>query len=126
MCAGPVVRRRQLAVSSLPGAYGVYYTRARPAPLDRARVAGLAVRIRVPLSVARLGVRAAAPAHPDVAGLDRSRLLAGRIVEVRLDRRRGAAEAGGDLLDRQALELPVMTCQGHRAAALRNPIDYRV
>ena len=99
---------------------------ARPARLDRARVARLAVRVRVALAVARLRVRAAAAAHADVAGLDRPRLLAGRVVEVRLDRRRRATEAIGDLGDREALSLPKMPGQCHGASALCNPIGSRV
>jgi hypothetical protein len=45
-------------------------------------MAALAVRVGVALAVARLGVGAAAPAHTDVAGLDRPCLLAGRIPSV--------------------------------------------
>ena len=54
------------------------------------RMAGLAVRVRVAIAVARLRACTAAAAHADVTGLDRPRLLAGRIVEVRLDGRRRA------------------------------------
>jgi hypothetical protein len=43
-------------------------------------VARLAVRVRVALAVAGLGVCAAAAAHSDVPGLDRPRLLAGGVV----------------------------------------------
>jgi hypothetical protein len=88
-------------------------------------MAGLAVRVGVALAVARLRVGTAAAAHADVAALDRPRLLAGRVVEVRLDRRRRAAEAVGDLRDREALELAKMTRQGDRPATLENPTRFR-
>ena len=120
---GTASRNRQ---PQLPRDHRVCYTRARPAPLDRPWVARLAVPVGVALAVARLGVGAATAAHALVAGLHRPRLLPGRALEVRLDRRRRAAEPIGDLLDRQALELPVMACQSHRATALCNPIGSRV
>ena len=88
-------------------------------------MAGLAVRVRVALAVARLGVGAAAAAHADVARLDRPRLLPGRVVEVRLDRRRRAAEPLGDLRDREALDLAVVARQRDRAAALNHPVMSR-
>ena len=47
-------------------------------------------------------------AHALVAGLNCARLLAGWIVEVRLDRRQRATQALGDLGDRQTLELAVV------------------
>jgi hypothetical protein len=47
-------------------------------------MACLAVRVRVALAVARLGVSAAAAAHAYVAGLDRPRLLAGGVVKYAL------------------------------------------
>ena len=43
-------------------------------------MAGLAVPVGVTLAVARLGVRAAAAAHADIARLDRPRLLAGGVL----------------------------------------------
>ena len=122
--ARPVVRGRQAAVALAPVAHRDEHPLLRPAPLDRARVAGLAVRVGVALAVARLRVRAAAAAHADVAGLDRPRLLAGRVVEVRLDRRRRATETVGDLPDREALDLAVMPRQGDRPATLENPTRF--
>jgi len=86
------------------------------------RVAGLAVRVGVAFAVARLGVGAASAAHADVPGLDRPRLLAGRVVEVRFDRCRRATKAVGDLGDRQPLGLAVVACQRDRAAALNHPV----
>ena len=97
MRARPVVRRWQPAIALPPLEHRRDHQLPRPPPLDRAGMAALAVRVRVALAVARLGVRAAAPAHPLVAGLDRPRLLAGRVLEVRLHRRRGATQAIGDL-----------------------------
>jgi hypothetical protein len=63
---------------------------------------GAVVRSR---AYARLRVRAAAATDADVPGLDRPRLLARWVVEVRLDRCRRANEPIGDLPDRQALAL---------------------
>ena len=54
--------------------------RASSAARSRPGWQRLAVRVGVALAVARLGVRAAAAAHPHVAGLDRPRLLAGRVL----------------------------------------------
>ena len=79
MRARPVVRRRQPAVPIAPLPHRLQHPLPSPAPLDRAGMAGLAVRVGVALAVARLGVRAAAAAHPDVACLDRPRLLPGRV-----------------------------------------------
>ncbi len=78
----PVVGRRQTPVASTPLAHGGEHPLARPVALDRAGVAGLAVGVGVALAVARLGVGAAAAAHPLVAGLDRARLLPGRMPSV--------------------------------------------
>jgi hypothetical protein len=94
----------------------------RPAALDRARVAPLAIGVRVSLAVARLGVGTAAPAHPDVARLDRPRLLAGWVIEVGLDRRRRATEAVGDLSDRESLGFAVMPGQCDRPATLEHTV----
>ena len=92
-----VVRGRQTTVAAEPVGHRVKHALLGPAARGRARTAGLAVRLRVALAVARLRVRAAAPAHPLVAGLDSAGLLAGRALEVRLHRRRGATQAIGDL-----------------------------
>ena len=46
------------------------------------------------------------------------------VVEVRLDRGRGATETVADLPDREALELTVMTRQGDRPASLENPTRF--
>jgi hypothetical protein len=116
-----VVRRRQLTVLNAPRAHRIEHPLARPPTLDRTGVARLAIGVSVPLPVPRLGVGAAAAAHPLVVRLDRPCLLAGRVVEVRLDRRRRATETVGDLPDREALELAVMTRQGDRPATLENP-----
>ena len=80
--SGPVVGGRKLPVPGLPLGHRSDHELARPLAFDRARMAALAVRVGVPLAVAGLGVGAAAPAHADVAGLDRPRLLAGRVVGV--------------------------------------------
>ena len=71
----PVIRGGQPTIAGPPRAHRVEHELARPAPLDRAGVTGLAVRVSVALAVARLCVRAAAAADPDVARLDRPRLL---------------------------------------------------
>ena len=81
-------------------------------------MAHLAIRVGIALAVARLGVSAAAAAHAEVPGLDRPGLLPGRVVEVRLDRRRRATETVGDLPDREALDLAVVPRQGDRPATL--------
>jgi hypothetical protein len=89
-----------------------------PATRDRARMAGLAVSVRVALAVARLGVRAATAAHTDAAGLDRPRLLAGRVLEVRLDRLGRATQPVGDLPNREYLGLPDVASEHNGATAL--------
>ena len=53
-----------MAVPSSPLEYRGKNALARPAPLDLAGVTCLAVRVRVALPVAGLGVGAAAAAHP--------------------------------------------------------------
>ena len=93
-----------------------------PTALDRARMARLAVRVRVALAVPRLRVRATAAAHPLVASLHCSGLLAGRIVEVRLDRRRRVAQAVGDLCNREALGLSIVASQRDSTATLNHSI----
>jgi hypothetical protein len=80
--ARPVVRRRQPTVTGLPGLHRLEHALARPPRLNRARVARLAVRVRITLAVAGLRVRAAAAAYALVARLDRPRLLPGRIPSV--------------------------------------------
>jgi hypothetical protein len=59
-------------------------------------------------------------------GIRRSFGSSRRIVEVRLDRRRRATQAVGDLPDRETLELAVMARQGNRPAALNHPIRSRL
>ena len=86
---------------------------------------GLAVRVGIALAVARLRVRTAAAAHPLVARLDRPGLLAGRVVEVRLDRRLRAAETVGDLRNRKTLGVAEMTREGDRTAPLDDPTRVR-
>jgi hypothetical protein len=77
LCARPVIRLRQSAVSSAPRAHRLTHELARPAPLDRAGMAGFAVGVGVALAVARLRVRAASAANALVARLDGARLLTG-------------------------------------------------
>jgi hypothetical protein len=105
----PVVGGRQPPVAGALVAHRLEHPLAGPEVLDGTGMAGLAVRVGVALAVARLRVGAAAAAHAHVPGLDRPRLHPGRIVEVRLDRRRRAAEALGDLGDREPLFLPEVT-----------------
>jgi hypothetical protein len=69
-------------------------------------VASLAVRVRIALAVARLRVSATAAAHALVAGFDRPGLLAGRVVEVRLDRRRRGPSIRSVISDSTGLPLP--------------------
>ena len=120
--ARPVIGRRQAPVAVPPITHCLEHALAGPAALGRARVAALAIRVRVPLAVARLRVGAAAAAHPDVARLDRPGLLPGRVIEVRLDRRRRATQAAGDLRDRQTLDLAEVARQDHRTTALAHPV----
>ncbi|MGO9753943.1 MAG: hypothetical protein ACLP22_21170, partial [Solirubrobacteraceae bacterium] len=96
------------ALLGLPRAHRYEHPVTRPPRIDGAGVAGLAVRVDVALAVSGLRASAAAAAHALVAGLNRPRLLAGRIVEVRLDRRRRSPETVGDLCDREALDLAVV------------------
>ena len=78
--ARPVVGRRQPTVAGAPAQHGVEHALPSPAPLGRAGVARLAVRVGVALAVARLRVRAAAAAHALMTGLDRACLLAGGVL----------------------------------------------
>jgi hypothetical protein len=78
--ARPVIGRRQPPVAVPPIAHRRENALATPAPLGRAGMAGLAVRVGAALAVARLGVSAAAAAHPDVTRLDRPRLLPSGVV----------------------------------------------
>ena len=122
----PVVRRRKTAVETEPVAHRLDHALAGPAPLDRAGMARLAVGVGVALAVARLGIRATPTTDADVAGLHGSRLLPGRVVEVRLDRRWRATEPSGDLGDRESLSLPKMPGQRHRSPALGHSIGSSV
>jgi hypothetical protein len=78
--AGPVPRGREPAVATAPVEHRLDHPLLRPAALDRAGVAALAIRVGVALAVGRLRVGAAAAAHPEVAGLDRSRFRAGGVL----------------------------------------------
>src|SRR5947208_3246535 len=105
-----------------PVEHRLNYALPGPPPFGRAGMAGLAVRVRVALAVARLGVRAAAAAHADIPRLHRARLLARRVVEVRLDGRRRTPEPIRDLSDRESLRLAEVARQSDRPATLENPI----
>jgi hypothetical protein len=122
MRARPVIGRGPAAIAGLPDPHRIEYTRARPAPLDRVWMASLAVRVGAPLAVARLGVGAAAPAHPLIARLHCPRLLSCGVIEVRLDRRGRAAETPSDLGDRKTLRLAKVTRQRHTAAPLEHTV----
>ena len=123
--ARPVVRRRQPTVACAPAQHGVEHALPSPPALDRARVARLAIGVGVPLPVPRLGVGAAAATHADITRLVRPRLLAGRIVEIRLDRRRRATKTIRDLPDGEPLELAVVSRQRDGPATLENPTRSR-
>ncbi len=121
----PVVRRRQPAVPGAPFEHGIEHALSRPPTLDRAGVAGLAVRVGIALAVPRLSVRAAPSAHADVAGLDPPRFLAGGVVEVRLDGRGRAAEPVRDLPDREPLDFAVVPRDRASATARRRSTTRR-
>ena len=110
--------------TSAPRPHRGDYPLASPAPLDRAGMAGLAIRVGVPLPVARLRVSATAAADADVARLDRPRLLAGRVIEVGLDRRLRASQPVGDLRDCQALLLAIVPSKGRGAPTLTNSVAH--
>ena len=76
----PVVGRRPPAVALAPLQHRRDHQLPRPLPPDRAGMTALAVGVGVALAVARLGVSAAAAAYALVAGLDRPRLLPGRVL----------------------------------------------
>ena len=61
-------------------------------------------------------------AHALIARLDRARLLAGRVVEVRFDCRRRATESCSDLGDREPLAFAEVARQRHRLPALEHPV----
>ncbi len=113
---------RAAARSGAPVEHCRDHALAGPAPRDRTRVARLAIGVGVPLPVARLRVRAAAAAYAHVSGLDRPGLFAGRIVEVRLYRRRRTPEPIRDVSDRESLGLAEVARQSDRPATLENPI----
>ena len=69
------------AVPGSPRQHRREHLLARPAPLDRARMARLPIGVGVPLPIPRPRVGAAAATHPLVAALDRPRLLPRGIVE---------------------------------------------
>jgi hypothetical protein len=106
--ARPVIRRGRFAVPVPPGAHRLPHALACPLRRDRAGVAALAVAVGVALAVARLGGGAAAAAHPLVAGLDRLGLLAGGVIEVRLDggwgRRDRLSGSTGRVLKRESVD----------------------
>ena len=85
-------------------------------------MAALAIPIGVALAVARLGVGAAAAAHPDIPRLDRPRLVSGGVVEISLDRCRRATETRGDLTDRKPLAPAEVARQRDRAATLKHAV----
>jgi hypothetical protein len=89
-------------------------TRATTPP--RLRLAALAVARGPTLAVGARGRRAARLTGPAVPPLGRTRLLAGRVVQVRLDRRGRLVEQSRDLGDRPALVAVVLRLQ-HLPAA---------
>src|SRR4051794_11603348 len=95
----------------------------RPVRGDGARGAALAGGVGVALAVAGLGGGAAAAADALVAGLDRLGLLAAGVVEVRLDRGRGAAERLADLRNRQTFRVPVVAGELYGSATFRDAFE---
>src|SRR5689334_1421412 len=86
-------------------------------------MAAFAIRVGVALAVPGRGGRPAAATHSPVARLDRACLIAGRVVEVRLYGRRRAAEAVGDLGDREALHLAEVARQRNCATTLGHAVS---
>jgi hypothetical protein len=88
-------------------------------------MAAFAVCIGVALPVAWRGRRPAAAAHSAVARLDRACLIAGWIVEIRLDGRLCASQPASDLRDRQTLLVAVVAGELSRAAPFGHPVEHR-
>jgi hypothetical protein len=88
-------------------------------------MAALAELVRVALAAPGRGGGAAASAHSLVAALHGSGLLAGRVVEVGLDRRRRTIHACSDLDDRQTLDLAEVVRKGDGATTLGHTIVRR-
>ena len=118
--ARPIVGGRRRAVQRPPAPHRLTHGLARRRPGGGARMAALAVLIRVTLAVASLRRGAAPPAHPPISRLHRPRLLATRVVEAGLDRRRRATQALGDLSDRQSLRVAAVPGEGNRTTALEH------
>ena len=116
--ARPIVRARQPPIPRLPGAHRGQHALPRPARLDRAGMAALAVRVGVAFAVARAGRRAAGAARALIARLDRAGLLAGGVVEIAPHGRRRAPQPLCDLRDREPLALAQVPGDRHRPAAL--------
>src|SRR5205823_11770562 len=81
-------------------------------------------RVGVALAVPWRGGRPAAATHAPVARLDRARLIAGRIVEIRLDGRLCASQPTSDLRDRQTLLVSVVAGELRRTAPVRDPVEH--
>jgi hypothetical protein len=81
-----------------------------------------AIRDRGSLGLPSPGCWTATAAHPLVASLDRLRLLAGRVVQVRLDGGLGASQPPGDLPDRETLRIAVVARKRRGAAPFMRTI----
>ena len=93
---------------------------------DRAGVTAFAVCVGVALAVPWRGGRPAAAAHSAVARLDRACLVAGRIVEIRLDGGFCASQPTGDLRDRQTLLVAVVAGELRRAAPFGHTVEHQI
>src|SRR5947208_11212292 len=87
-------------------------------------MAALAIRVGVALAVPWRGGRPAAATHAPVARLHRACLIAGWIVEIRLDGRLCASQPTSDLGDRQPLLVAVVAGELRRAAPFRDPVEH--
>src|SRR5205823_10386412 len=87
-------------------------------------MAAFAIRVGVALAVPWRGGRPAAATHAPVARLDRACLIAGWIVEIRLDGCFCAFQPTSDLGDRQTLLVAVVARELRRAAPFRDPVEH--
>ncbi len=123
--ARPLVGRRRSAVARSPSAHRFANPFPRPFRRNRAGMAAFAIRVGVALAVPRRGGRPAAATHSPVARLDRACLIAGWIVEIRLNGCFFASQPTSDLRDRQTLLVPVVAGELRRAAPFRDPVEHQ-
>src|SRR5437763_10235134 len=123
-CARPVVGGRRSAVARSPCAHRFANPLPCPVRRDRAGMAAFAIRVGVALTVPWRGGRSAAATHSPVARLYRACLIAGRIVEIRLDGCFCASQPTSDLRDPETLLVAVVAGELRRTAPFRDTVEH--